>query len=131
VVFDNPDALKKLESIVHPAVACERTQFLQSHSHADLLVFDIPLLFEKGGANHVDIVVVASAPEKVQRARVLARPGMTESKFESIRQLQMPDGEKRARADYVIDTGIPYAQTAANIRKLVQSLRSPLAPPQK
>ncbi len=127
-VFGNPGALKRLEDIVHPVVARERAQFLQDHSHADILVFDIPLLFEKGGANQVDIIVVVSAPEHIQRERVLARPGMTESKFESIRKLQMPDSEKRAHADYVIDTGIPHAQTAANIRKLVQSLRSPLAP---
>jgi dephospho-CoA kinase len=130
-VFGNPGALKKLEAIVHPAVARERVQFLEDHADADWLVFDIPLLFEKSGANEVDIIVVVSAPQKIQRDRVLARPGMTESKFESILKLQMLDSEKRARADYVINTGIPRGQTAANIRKLVQSLRSPLAPSQK
>ncbi len=126
-VFDNPAKLKALEAIVHPAVARERAQFLQDHQGADLLVFDIPLLFEKGGADAVDTVVVVSALEQIQRERVLARPGMTESKFQSILKHQILDAEKRARADYVIDTGVPIAQTAANIRKLVQSLRSPLA----
>jgi dephospho-CoA kinase len=127
MVLHDKDQLEKLESIIHPAVADERAAFLEAHAQDDLVVFDIPLLFEKGGAKNVDIIVVVSAPTDVQRARVLARPGMTESKFEHILKLQMPDVEKRRLADHVIDTGTSLAQTSANIEKLVHSLRSPLA----
>jgi dephospho-CoA kinase len=127
MVLHDKDKLAKLESIIHPAVASERVAFLEAHAQDDLVVFDIPLLFEKGGAKKVDVIVVVSAPADVQRARVLARTGMTESKFEHILKLQMPDEEKRARADHVIDTGTTLAQTSANIEKLVHYLRSPLA----
>ena len=127
MVLHDKDQLAKLESIIHPAVAAERAVFLEAHAQDDLVVFDIPLLFEKGGAKNVDVIVVVSAPADIQRARVLARTGMTESKFENILKLQMPDEEKRARADHVIDTGTSLVQTGANIEKLVRYLRSPLA----
>lgn len=131
MVFGQKEKLAQLEAIIHPAVAAQREAFLATHKLADIVVFDIPLLFEKGGAEKVDKVVVVSAPAPIQRERVLARRGMTESKFESILKLQMPDAEKRKRADFVIDTGINLAQTVANISKLVKSLRLPLAPSQK
>ncbi len=127
MVLHDRDQLAKLESIIHPVVAIERAAFLETHARDDLVVFDIPLLFEKDGAKNVDVTVVVSAPADVQRMRVLARPGMTESKFENILKLQMPDEEKRAHADHVIDTGTSLAQTSANIQKLVRLLRSPLA----
>jgi dephospho-CoA kinase len=131
LVFGDKEQLAILESIVHPAVAQERAAFLAAHMEDDFVIFDIPLLFEKGGAKNVDIVVVVSAPAEIQRARVLARPGMTESKLATILKLQMPDKKKRALADYVIDTRSSVAQTAASVHKLVQSLRSPLAQRQK
>jgi dephospho-CoA kinase len=131
IVLHDKDQLAKLESIIHPAVAAERAVFLDTHAKEDIVVFDIPLLFEKGGAKNVDVIVVVSAPAGVQRTRVLARPGMTESKFENILKLQMPDKEKRELADHVIDTGASLAQTGANIQKLVRLLRSPLAHGQK
>ena len=127
MVFGDKVKLAKLEAIIHPAVAAQRAAFLAAHAEDDIVVFDVPLLFEKGGADKVDKIVVVSAPLEVQRQRVLARAGMTESKFESILKLQMADSEKRKRADYVIETGISLAQTAANICKLVKSLRAPLA----
>jgi dephospho-CoA kinase len=131
IVLGDCDKLAVLESIIHPAVARSRIAFLEKHATDDLLVFDIPLLFEKGGANMVGSIVVVSAPAEAQRERVLARPGMTEERFESILALQMPDAEKRKRADYVIDTGVSLTETAAQVKKLVKKLRSPLAEGEK
>lgn len=121
-VFGNPDALKRLEAIVHPAVGAMRRDFLARHADRALIVFDIPLLFEKGGWEQVDAVVVVSASAEAQRARVLARPGMSVEKFEQILALQVPDAEKRARADHVIDTGTSLAETRHAVQRLVHSL---------
>ena len=121
-VFDDPAALARLEAIVHPAVRAAREDFLHGHSGTRLVVFDIPLLFEKGGADEVDAIAVVSAPSEVQRARVLARPGMTAERFEDILSLQMPDTEKRVRADHVIDTGTTMAETRSEVARLVEKL---------
>lgn len=121
-VFGDDAALARLEGIVHPAVAAARQAFLIEHAGQPLVVFDIPLLFEKGGAAQVDRVVVVSAPAEVQRTRVLARPGMTAEKFAQILARQVPDAEKRARADHVIDTGVTLAATRAAVGKLVDDL---------
>lgn len=120
-VFADKAALARLEAIVHPAVAARRAAFLDAHHDKAAVVFDIPLLFEKGGHESVDRVVVVSAPEAVQRARVLARPGMTPQKFEHIFGLQLHDSEKRARADHVIDTGTSLAETRAQVAALIAS----------
>ena len=121
-VFGDPAALARLEAIVHPAVRAAREAFLLEHAGAPLVVFDIPLLFEKGGIDEVDEVAVVSAPAEVQRERVLAREGMTAERFAEILALQMPDAEKRARADHVIDTGRPLAETEAAVAKLAEKL---------
>jgi dephospho-CoA kinase len=121
-VFGNPEALKRLERIVHPAVGAMRQAFLADNADQALIVFDIPLLFEKGGWEQVDAVIVVSAPAATQRQRVLARPGMTEEKFEQILKLQVPDAEKRARADHVIDTGTSLAETRHAVQQLVHRL---------
>lgn len=123
-VFGDPAALKRLEAIVHPAVAGLRRQFLKDNAHEPLIVFDIPLLFEKGGGGQagVDAVLVVSATAEAQRERVLARPGMTEEKFAQILKLQVPDAEKRQRADFVIDTGTSLAETRHAVQKLVHQL---------
>jgi len=121
-VFGDPVELARLEAIVHPAVAAMRREFLAANAEQPLIVFDIPLLFEKGGAAGVDAVVVVSASAEAQRARVLARPGMTEEKFERILALQVPDAEKRARADFVIDTGTSLAETRHAVQFLVHQL---------
>jgi dephospho-CoA kinase len=121
-VFGDATALARLEAIVHPAVRQAREDFLSAHADAPLVVFDIPLLFEKGGIDEVDKVVVVSAPAAVQRARVLAREGMSERRFSEILSLQMPDAHKRARADYIIDTGTSPATTEAEVRRLVEKL---------
>ena len=122
-VFGDDAALARLEAIVHPAVASARQAFLIEHAGQPIVVFDIPLLFEKGGAAQVDQVVVVSAPAEVQRARVLARPGMTPEKFAQILARQVPDAEKRARADHVLDTGAALADTRAQVARLVSALR--------
>lgn len=127
IVLGDKDRLAKLELIIHPAVARRRAEFLQQNASADMVVFDIPLLFEKGGQAHVDTTVVVSAPASVQRGRVLARPGMTIDRFEHIFALQMNDADKRARADHVIDTGTSLTETRAQVRKIIKSLRAGLA----
>ena len=121
-VFADPAALARLEAIVHPAVRAARCAFLLEHAGARLVVFDIPLLFEKGGVEEVDAVLVVSAPAAVQRARVLARPGMTAERFAGILAKQLPDADKRARADHVIDTGRSLAETRAEVARLVEKL---------
>jgi dephospho-CoA kinase len=121
-VFNNSHALHRLEAIVHPAVAAEREAFLIEHSGQPLVVFDIPLLFEKGGAERVHAVLVVSAPPAVQRSRVLARPNMTAERFAEILDLQIPDTEKRAQADYVIDTGTTLEDTRRAVANLVEKL---------
>jgi dephospho-CoA kinase len=126
-VFGDRDRLALLESIIHPAVAERRKAFLESYQDADMILFDIPLLFEKGGQAGVDTVVVVSAPAPVQRQRVLARANMTPDKFEHILGLQMDDADKRARADHVIDTGKDINETRADVHSLVKMLRAGLA----
>lgn len=104
-VFGNPAALRRLEAIVHPAVACMQAAFLRRHRSRRAVVLDVPLLLEGDGWKRCDVVVVVSAPCHVQRARVLARPGMSHAKFAQVLAHQMPDAEKRRRADLVIETG--------------------------
>ncbi len=121
-VFGDPEALKRLEAIMHPAVAGARRGFLEAAGDAPLIVYDIPLLYERGGAAGVDAVAVVSASAEQQRARVLARPAMTPEKFTQILSLQVPDAEKRVRADFVIDTSCSLAETEAQVAALVVEL---------
>jgi len=121
-VFADKAALTRLEAIVHPAVAAKRAAFLEQHHDKRAVVFDIPLLFERGGHEAVDIIVVVSAPEAVQRARVLARPGMTPEKFAHIFGLQLHDTHKRDRAHYVIDTGTSLDDTRAQVAALIAEI---------
>lgn len=121
-VFSDDSALKQLEAIIHPAVAAERASFLQSHDDAALVLFDVPLLFETGGASNVDKIVVVSAPNDVQRARVLARPGQSEARLATILARQMPDAEKRARADFVIATDRSIEETRQAVRAVIACL---------
>ena len=124
LVFGDAPALARLEAIVHPAVRRAREAFLVDHADAPIVVFDIPLLYEKGSEAEVDAVAVVSAPYDQQSARVLVRPGMTEQRFAEILALQTPDAEKRARADYLIDTGVTLQQTRAQVADLVDKLAS-------
>jgi dephospho-CoA kinase len=121
-VLGDRSELAALEAIVHPAVHHERTRFIVEHGDSPALLFDIPLLFETGGAETFDKVVVVSAGAKLQRERVLARPGMTEEKFSQILDRQMPDAEKRARADFVVDTSGSLDETRAQVRHILACL---------
>jgi len=121
-VLGDPAAMAALESLVHPAVAEARAAFLAANRTAPIVLLDIPLLFETGGEAQVDKVVVVSAPADVQRARVLARPGMTAERFEAILARQLPDADKRTHADIVIDTAGPLADTQAQVDAVIACL---------
>ena len=129
-VLGDAAQLKRLESLVHPLVRRESDAFLARHAEAPLVLLDIPLLYETKGEGRCDAVAVVSAPAEVQRARVLARPGMTEAAFAAILAKQLPDAEKRARADYVIDTGRGFAAAEAAVARIVADLTAtpPVAP---
>ncbi|WP_342029273.1 dephospho-CoA kinase [Sphingomonas sp. CFBP 13720] len=121
-IFGDDTARTRLEAIVHPAVAMQRQAFLAAHAAEPLVVLDVPLLFETGGDRTCDRVAVVSADPEIQRARVLSRPGMTPATFDAILATQMPDDDKRARADYVIDTGMPLDATRAQVVALIACL---------
>jgi dephospho-CoA kinase len=121
-VLGRAENLAALEAIVHPAVHSERARFLLENRDRPALLFDIPLLFETHGEDAFDKVIVVSAPAEVQRTRVLQRPGMTEGKLQSILDRQMPDHEKRRRADFVIDTASDLSTTEARVREIIGCL---------
>ena len=122
-VFGDAQALGRLEAIIHPMVRDAQARFMAENADAPIVAVDVPLLFEKGGWREVDATMVVSAPPEAQRTRVLARPGMTPEKFERIVAAQMPDAEKRARADFVVDTGGSLAETRAAVRRIVDCLK--------
>ena len=123
-VLGNPEAMKKLEAIVHPLVHEKEQDFLKEakKSGSNLVILDIPLLFETGGKNRVDVIIVVSASEEEQRRRVLAREGMTEEKFEAILARQVPDAEKRKQADFVIDTGKGMQAANDQVKSIIEAL---------
>ncbi len=125
LVIGKPDEIRKLEQIVHPLVGQAQRVFLdaQRAAGAPIVVLDIPLLFEGQGHRMVDAIVVVSAPAEMQRARVLARPNMTAEKFEEIVKKQTPDAEKRARADFVIDTSRGFDDARQQVRAVLDALR--------
>ncbi len=121
----DPSGFKRLEAIVHPLVRERERQFVQRQSRAgaDMIVLDIPLLFETGADKRVDKIAVVSCDPQIQRERVLARPGMTEEKFNMILSRQTPDAEKRARADYVIDTGGSIDAARRQVQEIIADIR--------
>lgn len=126
VVLGDRDAMKRLEAIVHPLVQAEREKFLNTHltEKAILVVLDIPLLFETGSENLADKILVVTAPEDVQKQRVMSRAGMTIEKFESILNKQLPDAEKRKKADFIIDTNQGMDQAREDVRGIIQTLKT-------
>jgi dephospho-CoA kinase len=122
IVLGDPAKLAALEQLVHPAVREARENFVAQHENAEALVFEIPLLFETNGQKEFDKVVVVSAPSDVQRVRVLERAGMSAAKLDSILARQMPDEEKRKRADFVIDTGCDLSTTESQVRDILACL---------
>jgi dephospho-CoA kinase len=123
-VLGNDAAILRLEQIVHPLVGAARERFLAEaeRNGAPIAVLDIPLLFETGGEQRVDAVAVVSAPPEVQKARVLDRPGMTLEKLEAILAKQMPDEEKRRRADFVVDTSLGFDAARAQVRAILDAV---------
>ncbi|MBB4218928.1 dephospho-CoA kinase [Rhizobium sp. BK212] len=128
LAFD-PDGFKRLEAIVHPLVRKREMEFLaqQGAAGADMVLLDIPLLFETGAEERVDVIVVVSTDPQIQRQRVLARPDMTEEKFSMILSRQTPDAEKRRRADYLIDTSHSIAETRERVLEIVADLKTRIA----
>ena len=122
-VVGKPDELKRLEAIVHPLVGQSRGAFFEQAKDADIVVLDIPLLFETGGEKAMDAVVVVSAPEHIQRKRVLERESMDEAKLDAILARQMADAEKRARAHFVVDTGQGLDHARRQVREILATLR--------
>lgn len=125
IIAADPAALTRIEAIVHPLVAADRAAFLAA-AEAPVVVLDIPLLFETGAEAWLDATVLVSVPGEVQRARVLARPGMTEGDLDRILARQMPDAEKRARADFVIDTSSPES-AEAGVDRVMEAVRRRIA----
>ena len=121
IIQADPSALKKIETIVHPLVAEDRADFIAA-ADADILVFDVPLMFETGGDRNMDAVLVVSVPENIQRDRVMARGTMTEAQFQAIKAKQMPDAEKRARADFVVITD-SLGHARAQIQDILEQIR--------
>ena len=122
IVLSDREKLATLEGLVHPAVREARERFIAEHPHSPVLVFEIPLLFETGGERDFDKVVVVSAPAEIQRARVLERSGMSPAKLDSILARQTPDDEKRANADFVVDTGADLSTTESQVRDILACL---------
>ena len=125
LVQADPQLLGKIEAVVHPLVRNRQKSFLAtSAQNSDLAVLDIPLLFETGRQHEVDVVIVVSADPLLQRTRALARPGMTPEKLDFILTRQVPDSEKRSRADYVIDTSVSLAETAREVDRVIAQIRT-------
>jgi len=121
-VLGDPAELQALETIIHPAVQRKRAEFIEKNRDKPALLFEIPLLFETGGESAFDKVIVVSAPPDVQRRRVLKRAGMTEEKLAAILARQMPDSEKRARADFIVETGGDLSTTEVQVREILSCL---------
>lgn len=126
-VLGDPEALQRLNAIVHPLIGRDRAGAFEAAetAGADMIILDVPLIYETGGEKAMDAVIVVTAPAEVQRARVLAREGMTPERLDAILAQQLPDAEKRARADYVVDTSQGLEAARAQVRDIIAALRAP------
>lgn len=126
IVFENSEKREKLEAIIHPLVHESQTEFIRKHKNlgSQLVILDIPLLFETGAESRVDYILTVTAPDFVQKMRVMQRPGMTEEKFAAILARQMPNGEKCARSDFVIHTGLGRAHTMKQLKEALNQIKS-------
>lgn len=125
IIFKDDKKRLQLEKILHPLVRQSQNEFIRKHKNmgTKIIALDIPLLFETDGEKRVDYTLVATAPYNIQKKRVMARPGMDEKKFKAILERQMPDGEKRARADYLVRTGLGRAQAMRDVKAAVADIR--------
>ena len=125
-VFGNPESLRALEQILHPLVQQSQQAFMRAQQRAGIkmVAMDIPLLFETGAEQRCDYTIVVSAPYEIQRQRVLARPGMTEEMFQQRLAQQMSDADKRARADFVVQTGIGLAHTRSELAQVLRTIKN-------
>ncbi|MGA2943553.1 MAG: dephospho-CoA kinase [Xanthobacteraceae bacterium] len=124
IVINDKTALKRLEAIVHPLVSAARSRFLSDAGISDtpIVLIDIPLLFEIGGESRCNAIVVVSAPAEMQQARAMQRPGMTEEKFTALVAKQVPDAEKRRRADFIVDTSQGFDRARAQVRDILDAV---------
>ena len=122
IVLENPEAIKPIEEAIHPLVKEMQAEFIEVNNKAPLIIMDIPLLFEQGREGDFDKIIVVSAPLDVQRDRVLKRPGMSKEKFEKILSLQIPDSEKRAKADFIIETDKGFSHAEARVDEILKEL---------
>lgn len=124
-VLKDQGKLKQLEAIVHPLVGRAQMDFFQEQIKAgqDMVLLDVPLLFETGGDGYVDTVIVVSAPADIQKARVLARPGMSEERFQDILNKQVPDAEKRARAEFIVDSSVSVEDARRQVRAILEQIK--------
>ncbi len=124
LVLDDPEALRRLEAIVHPLVRAAEARFLADAGARDapVVLLDIPLLLETASHQRVDAIVVVSAPAEIQRQRMLERPGMTQEKFDALLARQIPDSEKRRRADFVVDTSRGFDAARAQVREILRAV---------
>ena len=123
IIFNDDQKRELLESILHPLVQDTQKVFIAEHHDKNIVALDIPLLFETGAEERVDVTIVASAPADIQAQRVLARPNMTEEKFQNILARQMPDKDKRAKADYIVETGKGFDHARKQIQEIVEDLK--------
>ena len=121
-VLDDKEKIKCLEQIIHPLVAEDRKVFFYKNRDAKIIIMDIPLLFETGGEKDVDLVIVVDSPDSVQKKRVMARPNMTEEKFQKILSQQIPNHAKRERADFIIDTSVSISHAKTQVKNIIEKL---------
>ena len=121
-VLDNKEKIKSLEQIIHPLVAEDRKIFFYENRNAKIIILDVPLLFETGGQKDVDYIIVVDAPDTVQKERVMARPNMTEEKFNNIISQQIPNHVKKEKADFIVDTSVSISHAKKQVKNIIEKI---------